>query len=110
MSSHNPEPTEEEWEGDLKTYIIGFVLSLLFTGTAFLSVYEKWVDGPGMILSLAILQFITQIIFFLHLGKESKKSWNLTVFWFMLLVVMIIVFGTIWIMYGLNTRVMPWMR
>ena len=110
MNHHNREPTEEEWEGDLKTYIIGFALSLLFTGTAFYSIFTKWVDGPELIITLAILQFITQVIFFLHLGKESKTSWNLTIFWFMLLVIIIIVLGTLWIMHGLQVRTMPWMQ
>ncbi|MCH9610020.1 MAG: Cytochrome bo(3) ubiquinol oxidase subunit 4 [Chlamydiales bacterium] len=106
----NENDHEEEWEGDLKTYLIGFGLSLLFTCSAFLGVYKKWIDSPAMILTLAILQFITQIIFFLHLGKESKAHWNLILFGFMMLVVGIVVFGTLWIMFGLNMRTMPWMQ
>ena len=108
--SNEPEIREEEWEGDFKTYIIGFVLSLLFTCSAFLMVYKGWYASVGLILTFALLQFITQVIFFLHLGRESKERWNLILFGFMMLVVSIIVLGTLWIMFGLNMRTMPWMR
>ncbi len=107
--SQNPEK-EEEWEGDYKSYIIGFVLSLAFTLTAFFLVSKKVIEGPAIILLLALAQFIAQLIFFLHLGKESKAHWNTILFGFMLLVILIIVLGSLWIMFGLNERVMPWMR
>jgi len=106
----NSEENEEEWEGDLKSYIIGFVLSLLFTGTAFLSVIKNWVEGSGLIVTLALLQFVTQLIYFLHLGKTPKASWSMVVFWFMLLIVIIVVLGSLWIMLNLNERGMSWMK
>ena len=101
---------EEEWEGDYKSYWIGYGLSLLFTLTAFYLVWAKKVEGPTFIIALALAQFVTQLIFFLHLGKESKAHWNMILFGFMILVVAIIVLGTLWIMFGLNRRVMPWMQ
>ncbi|MCP5470091.1 MAG: cytochrome o ubiquinol oxidase subunit IV [Chlamydiales bacterium] len=101
---------EEEWEGSLSSYWIGYGLSLFFTLTAFYLVWAKKVDGPSFILVLALAQFVTQLIFFLHLGQESKKHWNLILFGFMLLVVAIVVLGTLWIMFGLKHRVMPWMH
>ena len=101
---------QSEWDCALRNYIVGLVLSLLFTGSAFWIVHVKWIDSPEMILTLALLQFIAQLIFFLHLGKESKEHWNLIVFGFASLVVIIVLFGTLWIMFGLNERVMPWMH
>jgi heme/copper-type cytochrome/quinol oxidase subunit 4 len=41
---------------------------------------------------------------FLHLGNEAKPRLKLLVFGFMALVVMILVFGSLWIMYSLNYR------
>lgn len=102
LSEHNPE------NGSLKTYVKGFVLSLVFTISAYLIVVSHTKLRLGIIITiivaLALAQFFTQLYYFLHLGKESKPRWKLFVFWFMVTVVLILVFGSIWIMNNLNTR------
>jgi cytochrome o ubiquinol oxidase operon protein cyoD len=45
---------------------------------------------------------MVQLVFFLHLGGEGKPRWRLTAFLFMLLVLVILVFGSLWIMYNLD--------
>jgi cytochrome o ubiquinol oxidase operon protein cyoD len=50
-----------------------------------------------------------QLHYFLHLGDEPKPQWNLLTFGFMIGVVLILVFGTLWIMNNLNDRMMPQM-
>ena len=100
----------------LRLYTTGFVLSLCFTLLAFGLVEEHIHSGHtvfshpfliGMTAVLALAQFFTQIYFFLHLGRETKPRWKLLVLCFMVLVVSIIVFGSIWIMYNLNYRMSP---
>lgn len=56
---------------------------------------------------LALAQFFAQLYYFLHLGRETKPRWKLLVLCFMILVVLIIVVGSIWIMYNLNYRMSP---
>lgn len=56
---------------------------------------------------LAVAQLLVQLVFFLHMGKESKPRWNAIVFSFMLLVVGIIVIGSIWVMNNLHYNMMP---
>lgn len=90
----------------MKSYITGFVLSLILTLTAFglVSLYtqpEKDILVLAVIL-LAILQFFTQMIFFMHLGNESKPKFNLTAFLFTLFVVLTLVIGSLWIMANLD--------
>jgi cytochrome o ubiquinol oxidase operon protein cyoD len=55
---------------------------------------------------LAVMQLLVQLVFFLHLGGESKPRWNLMAFMFTLLVVAILVAGTLWIMYNLDYNMM----
>jgi heme/copper-type cytochrome/quinol oxidase subunit 4 len=43
-----------------------------------------------------------QLIFFVHLDQERKPRWNLMVLLFAVLVVVIICFGSLWIMKNLN--------
>jgi cytochrome o ubiquinol oxidase operon protein cyoD len=94
-----------------KNYIIGFVLSLGSTLVAYLfvtrhvSLHHAWPSDNAMVFvltTLALSQLIVQLVYFLHLGQESKPRWNLLVFSFMICVVFILVFGSLWIMYHLN--------
>ncbi len=94
----------------LKTYITGYILSVALTLTAYLLVKEHTFDRRALIAGVAVLaisQFIVQMLFFLHLGLETKPRWKLVVMGFMLGVILIIVFGSLWIMYNLNYRMTP---
>lgn len=95
--------------GTYKTYISGFVLSVIITVTAFLVVGFHIFPPVGLYLSvaiLALLQFYVQLVFFLHLSTDSKARWNLISFIFTLIVVIILVAGTLWIMFNLYTMMM----
>ena len=100
-----------EWtgHGSLRSYLIGYVTSILLTLTSFFLVYEKTLQLwqlIGLILLLALIQAFVQLYFFLDLGREHKPKWNLLVFFFMGMVVTIIVLGSFWIMYNLDERLM----
>lgn len=97
-------------------YFIGFALSLILTVGAFAITILQRDSGGGaygekaIVISLAILavvQLIVQLMFFFHLGEEKKPRLNSVSFVFMLIVVGIIAFGSIWIMYNLNYNMMP---
>jgi len=89
----------------VSTYIVGYVLSLIATLTAYwLVVGTNFPKATvlGIIAALAVAQFVVQVVFFLHLGHEKGRRWKLIVFSFMLMVVLIVVVGSIWIMDNLN--------
>lgn len=105
--------TKAQWHGSLKSYLIGFTLSLLLTCLSFATVYFRWAE-PSLLIyviaGLALIQAIVQVIFFLHVGEEDKPRWESLIFWFMILVMVIVVVGSLWIMHDLNERVMPGMH
>lgn len=99
----------EESKLKLSSYIAGFILSLVFTFAAYLVVVNHAASKSTLIvliIAFAFCQFITQLMLFLHLGQETKPRWKLGVFFFMLGVVFILVFGSLWIMHNLNNRMM----
>lgn len=55
---------------------------------------------------LASVQLVVQLLFFLHLGEESKPRWKLLSLIFALIILGIIVFGSLWIMFDLQSRMM----
>jgi cytochrome o ubiquinol oxidase operon protein cyoD len=99
-------------KSSLKSYIIGFILSILLTLAAFGVVMRPDIFHVGygliipIILILAIVQLFVQLIFFLHLMDESGPRWKLTVFISTVGLVLIIVVGGIWIMNHLNYNMM----
>lgn len=97
--------------GNFASYLSGFALSVVLTLTAFYLVYQhKHSQNPifshkylmGALLALALAQLFVQLLFFLHLDRESKPFWNLQVAILAAGVVLIVVIGSIWIMNNLN--------
>jgi cytochrome o ubiquinol oxidase operon protein cyoD len=89
----------------LKAYIIGFISSITLTLVAYFLVVNQSLSRTKLIvtiITLALVQFTLQLIYFLHLGTERKPRWKFLVFSFMVSVVLILVIGSIWIMDNLN--------
>ena len=100
----------------LFSYITGFVLSLALTLTAYFLVEAHVASGHAfilhemlipIILGLAFVQLIVQMIFFLHLHKESGPRWNLAIFISTVGIVFIILAGSLWIMGHVNHDMTP---
>jgi cytochrome o ubiquinol oxidase operon protein cyoD len=91
----------ETTQGTVRSYTVGFVSSLVLTLAAYLFVVNNVFSGWGLVFALAglaVTQLLAQLVFFLHLGRESSPRWNLTVMLFAVMVVAIVVFGSLWIM------------
>ncbi|HXE10324.1 MAG TPA: cytochrome o ubiquinol oxidase subunit IV [Verrucomicrobiae bacterium] len=91
--------------GSIRTYTIGFVLSIVLTVAAYILTSKGTLSGWSLVYilgALAVAQLLVQLIFFLHMGRESRPRWNLTVALFAVMVVGILVFGTLWIMKNLQ--------
>lgn len=107
----NLEPGDGAAHGTTASYVSGFILSLLLSLTAyFLVIQHKDSRAPLLshryllvaIITLAVSQLFVQLLFFLHLDRESKPRWNLLVASFAAIVVLILVAGSLWIMNNLN--------
>jgi len=103
MSQHHLLPGAGQ--GTVTAYTVGFLLSLILTVEAYVLVAYNVLNGPFLIAAIAttaVIQLIVQLVFFLHLGSESKPHWNLLAFLFMLMVLLTLVFGSLWIMNNLS--------
>jgi cytochrome o ubiquinol oxidase operon protein cyoD len=96
-------------QGTYKSYIAGFILSIVLTLAAYFAVVDGGWSATtilAIILALAVVQLIVQMFFFLHVGAQPGRSWKLTVFGSTLVLVLIIVIGSLWIMNHLNYNMM----
>lgn len=90
--------------GTYQSYTLGFISSLLLTLFSFYLVAYSDLSSQNLYVvvgALAIIQLFVQLVFFLHLSTHPKASWNLLSFLFTLVVVLVLVLGTMWIMYNL---------
>lgn len=99
-------------QGNLKSYITGFITSIVLTLAAYFVVIRPTIFGSAsttliVILGFAVLQLIVQLIFFLHLAQQPGRRWKLTVFFSTLALVLLIIVGSIWIMEHLNYNMTP---
>lgn len=108
--SHDTEDTTQEHKGVAKSYVIGFILSLVFTIIPYYLVVEKVVAGNALlatILSFAVLQMIVQVVFFLHIGREKRPHWQLSFLVATVGGIFLVVVGSIWIMGHLRYNMSP---
>ena len=97
-------------QGTLKSYTIGFVLSVILTAIPF------WLVMSGAlptqitaitIIGFAVAQILVHMICFLHMNMKSEGGWSMMALLFTLILVVIALSGSLWVMYHLNTNMMP---
>ena len=91
----------------LTGYCIGFLISLILTAAVFYLVAHPGLvpqgSMPKWIVGLGVLQIIAQVAFFLRLNHiTADRTWNWISLVFTVIVMIIIVSGSLWIMYNLN--------
>jgi cytochrome o ubiquinol oxidase subunit IV len=103
--SHHGHSKKKREHGTTQSYIIGFLLSLVFTAIPYYMVVNKSASGTVLlaaILGFAVLQMLIQILFFLHLGRGPKPLYNVAFFVSTVGIILVVVGGSIWIMNHLN--------
>ena len=101
---------DHRWNVSFKPVVVGFLLSIILTLAAYyVVIYPPLNKGvlTGAVVGMGLLQVLFQFVFFLHLGLEAKPRWNLLIFLFMLLLVVVLVGGSLWIMHNLDYHMMP---
>ena len=110
-ATNNDAAVKGHGHGTRKSYLIGFGLSALLTAVPF------WLVMSGVLASvqataiaiivLAFVQIVVHTIFFLHVNTRAEGGWTLIAYVFTAVIVLITILGSLWIMYHLNTNMMP---
>jgi cytochrome o ubiquinol oxidase operon protein cyoD len=102
--------TKEQEHGTTKSYVIGFILSLIFTIIPYHLVVNKVISGDALlatILGIAVLQMAIQLLFFLHLGRGPKPLYNVVFFFATAGIIILTVGASIFIMNNLYRNMLP---
>jgi cytochrome o ubiquinol oxidase operon protein cyoD len=98
--------------GSYKSYLTGFILSVILTAIPFWLVMSG-VAAPGWtatsVIVSAIAQILVHTICFLHVNTSGEGGWTLLAYVFTGVILIITIAGSLWIMYHLNTNMMPGM-
>ena len=109
--SHGHHEQDDGNHGTLKEYAIGFVLSVILTAIPFWLVMAKVFDKSSttamVVLGFAAVQVIVHMVYFLHMNGKSEGGWTLLSTLFTLVLLVIIMAGSIWVMYHMNVNMMP---
>ncbi|PHI32363.1 cytochrome o ubiquinol oxidase subunit IV [Budvicia aquatica] len=95
--------------GSVKSYLIGFVLSVILTAIPFWMVMTKSASPSTLVVAVAlfaVVQIVVHLIYFLHMNTKSEGGWNFIALVFTGLIIAIVVVGSLWIMYNLNINMM----
>jgi cytochrome o ubiquinol oxidase operon protein cyoD len=104
MMTHRPE------QGRTRAYIIGFILSLVFSLIPYYLVVNHRLAGNVLlatILGFALVQMIIQITFFLSIGRGPKPNWQLYFFISTVGIILAVVGGSILIVHNLHYNMQP---
>ena len=96
--------------GSFKGYMTGFVLAVILTAIPFWLVMA----GPFAaqttalaVMGFAVAQIVVHMIYFLHMDTKSEGGWTMMALIFTVLLVAIAISGSLWVMFHLNTNMMP---
>lgn len=99
------EISRNEPAGGLGGYVLGLALATLLTAASFYFVNSSLVWRPSiptLLVVLAIAQMGVHLVFFLHITTGPDNTNNVLALAFGVLIVMLVLFGSIWIMAHLN--------
>jgi len=94
--------------GATRSYVVGFILSLIFTAIPYYLVVNKALSSSVLlivILAIAVIQMLIQIFFFLHLGRGPKPLYNIFFFAGTVATILVVVGGSVFIMNNLHHMV-----
>jgi cytochrome o ubiquinol oxidase operon protein cyoD len=94
---------------EIRRYIVGYSLSLLFTGAAFAAVCWQTFEAIttlGIIFALGLAQVFVHFRFFLHIGLKRSARDDLQLILFSAVIIALMVSGTLVILFNLRERMM----
>ncbi|WP_320200274.1 cytochrome o ubiquinol oxidase subunit IV [Agrobacterium sp. rho-13.3] len=110
---HGHDHDSGEDHGSFKSYMIGFILSVILTAIPFWLVMGDVLESRTatllVIMLFGVVQVFVHMIYFLHMNTKSQGGWIFMSLLFTLVVVMITLVGSLWVMYNMNKNMMPTM-
>ena len=110
-ADHGHHDDDLAYHATVKGYVVGFLLSVVLTAIPFWLVMGQVLPSKNatalVILAFAAVQMVVHMIYFLHMNSKVEGGWSLLALIFTAALVLIMLSGSIWVMYHMNTNMMP---
>lgn len=109
MANAHSHDSHDASHGSVKTYAIGFILSVILTLIPFgLVMYPTLPKSITLmiVLAFAVIQVLVHLVYFLHLDRSEAQRENVVAFVFAGLVIVLLVGLSLWIMFSIHTYMM----
>jgi cytochrome o ubiquinol oxidase operon protein cyoD len=97
--------------GTMKSYVTGFVLSVILTAIPFWLVMGDVLSTPRAtamaVMLFGAIQIVVHMVYFLHMNSKAEGGWTMLALIFTIVFVVITLSGSLWVMYHLNANMMP---
>ncbi len=114
MSAHDHGPDGHHddvgYHATVKGYATGFALSVVLTAIPFWLVMAKVLPAQAtalVIAAFAAVQMLVHMVYFLHLNTKVEGGWSLLALVFTGVLVVIMLAGSVWVMFHMNANMMP---
>lgn len=107
---HHADHDDVGYHATVKGYVTGFALSVVLTAIPFWLVMAKVLPSQAtalVIAAFAAVQMLVHMVYFLHLNAKVEGGWSLLALVFTAVLVVIMLAGSVWVMYHMNTNMMP---
>ncbi len=109
MANAHSHDSHDASHGSVKSYAIGFILSVILTIIPFgLVMYPTLPKATtlAIVLLFAVIQVVVHLYYFLHLDRSQAQRNNVVAFVFTAIVILLLVGLSLWIMFSIHTYMM----
>ena len=99
--------------GSVRSYLTGFILSVILTAIPFWLVMAGVLSAgatAAIIIAFAVVQILVHMVYFLHMNTRSDEGWTMMALIFTVVILVIVLAGSLWVMFNMNTNMMPQMN
>lgn len=104
-------PLAIEGHGSRNSYLVGFFASIVLTAIPFWLVMSDALGNStatsALVVLCAVIQILVHTFCFLHVNTQAEGGWTMLAYIFTGVILLITIMGSLWIMYHLNSNMMP---
>lgn len=105
---------DDAYHGTMQGYVTGFALAVVLTAIPFWlimgDVFRNPTTAAIVVMVFAVAQIFVHMVYFLHMNSKSEGGWTMLAMIFTVVLVVITLAGSFWVMFHLNSNMMPSMQ
>ncbi|MBV8250539.1 MAG: cytochrome o ubiquinol oxidase subunit IV [Comamonas sp.] len=110
-AGHDDHHAHDDLHVSLGDYVKGFILAVILTAIPFALVMGNVIQDRATAVAVlglfAVVQIIVHMVYFLHMNGKIQGGWTMLSTIFTVVFVAIGIAGTLWVMFHMNTNMMP---